>query len=74
MKIQIIVEDNGIGINKENVKKLFKNENKLIEHTKINHNGTGIDLNFSNEMISKMGGSVEVETEEGKGSKFKITL
>ena len=38
------------------------------------HNGTGIDMNFCNEMISKMGGSVEIESDEGKGSKFKITL
>ena len=70
MQIQIVVEDNGNGIKKENVEKLFINENKL----KMNHKETGIGINFSNEIINNMGGSVEVESDEEKGSKFKITL
>ena len=36
MQIQIIVEDNGIGIKKENLGKLFMDYNKLNEHKKMN--------------------------------------
>ena len=68
MKIKIIVEDNGIGIKRENIKKLFMDTNKINEPTKMIHNGAGIDLKFSNKMIGKMEWSVEYESEEGKGS------
>ena len=54
MKIKIIVEDNGIGIKRENIKKLFMDTNKINEPTKMIHNGAGIDLKFSNKMIGKM--------------------
>ena len=36
MQLQIIVEDNGVGIKKENLDKLFMNYNKLGEHKKMN--------------------------------------
>ena len=70
----IIIEDNGIGIKKQNLNKLFTDFTKLDEHKKLNVKGTGLGLSICRNIISKMGGEVQVESEEGKGCKFKITL
>ena len=72
--MQIIVEDNGMGIKKENIDKLFVNYNKLNEHKKVNTSGTGLGLSICKNIINKMGGEVHVESKEKKGSKFFITL
>ena len=72
--MQIIVEDNGIGIKKENIPKLFMDYSKLDEHKKHNMIGTGLGLSICKNIINKMGGQVTVESTEGVGSKFCITL
>ena len=72
--MQIIVEDNGVGIKKENVGKLFMDYSKLNEHKKMNQKGTGLGLSICKNIINQMGGDVNVESEEGEGSKFIITL
>ena len=74
LQIKIIVEDNGIGIKKENIGKLFMDYEKLNEHKKTNTAGTGLGLSICKNIINKMGGQVEVESKEGYGSKFNITL
>ena len=47
---------------------------KLDEHKKINTKGTGLGLSICKNIINKMGGSVDVESQLGVGSTFKITL
>ena len=56
MQIKIVVEDNGIGIKKENIDKLFMDYNKLDEHKKMNQKGTGLGLSICRSIIKKMGG------------------
>ena len=74
MRIQIIVEDNGIGIKKENLGKVFMDYSKLDEHKQINQTGTGLGLSICKNIINKMGGKVDVESTEGVGTKFIISL
>ena len=74
LQIKIIIEDNGIGIKKENINKLFMDYSKLDEHKKMNTNGTGLGLSICRNIIEKMGGDVNVESVEGEGTKFIITL
>ena len=73
MQIKIIIEDNGIGVKKENIGKLFMDYNKLDEHKKMNTKGTGLGLSICRNIIHKMGGEVHVESTEGVGTKFIIT-
>ena len=56
MQIKLIIEDNGIGIKEENLKKLFMDYSKLKEHSKMNPKGTGLGLSICRNIIKKMGG------------------
>ena len=72
--MQIVVEDNGVGIKPENIEKLFVNYSRLEEHNEINAKGTGLGLSICNNIIQQMGGNVEVQSKLGEGTQFIITL
>ncbi|WMJ71842.1 response regulator [Cytophagaceae bacterium ABcell3] len=62
------VRDNGLGISKKDQGKLFARFKRLHDHVE----GSGIGLYIVKETVEKHGGKVELESEEGKGSEFKI--
>lgn len=62
------VEDNGMGISKENLPKLFTMFKRLHTHVE----GTGIGLYIIKRIIENKGGKIEVESELDKGSTFKV--
>ena len=67
-------KDNGTGISEKTLKKLFKiDEFNSLSGTN-NEQGTGLGLLFCKEFIGMHGGKIWVESEPGKGSKFKFTL
>jgi signal transduction histidine kinase/CheY-like chemotaxis protein len=68
------VEDTGIGISKENQKKLFKTFTQTDSSTTRKYGGTGLGLTISKELVSLMGGDILVDSTPGKGSKFYFTL
>jgi PAS domain S-box-containing protein len=72
--IEICVTDNGIGMSKATLDKLFHIDTLLSTPGTQNEKGTGLGLVLSKEFIDKHGGSIRVESEEGKGSKFCISL
>ena len=73
-KIDISVEDSGVGIEPEVINKLFNiTENVSTEGTG-GETGTGLGLILCNEFITKNGGEIRVESEVGKGSKFSFIL
>lgn len=69
---QIKVSDNGIGMNEEDIKKIFLAFSRL--HTEEEYQGTGIGLATVKKIIAYHCGSIHVESEVGKGSTFIITL
>ncbi|MGL4630936.1 MAG: PAS domain S-box protein [Leadbetterella sp.] len=72
--IMFKVIDTGMGISKENQKKLFNSFQQLDISTKKSFGGTGLGLSISKELCSKMGGKIGLESEEGKGSTFWFSI
>ena len=72
--IQISVIDNGIGITKENLQKIFKIDSQISTLGTNNEKGTGLGLILCKEFIEKHNGKIWMESELGKGSAFHFTL
>lgn len=69
-----IVADNGVGIKKEMLHKLFKIEESFCTNGTQNEKGTGLGLLLCKEFVEKHGGKIWVESTQGKGSKFSFTI
>ena len=70
--VVIIISDSGVGISEEDKKHLF---GRFFRGTNVaNIPGTGLGLNIVSRYIEMMNGMIEVESELGKGTTFKITL
>jgi len=73
-EVMITVSDTGVGIPKNSINKLFRiDENYSTPGTK-NEEGTGLGLILCKEFTEKHNGKIWVESELGKGSKFKFTI
>jgi PAS domain S-box-containing protein len=70
----VAVEDNGIGIRKENLDKLFRIDESTSTVGTQNEKGTGLGLMLCKEFIAKHGGKIWVESELGKGSVFTFSI
>jgi len=69
-KVLLSVRDNGSGISKEHMEKIFT----PFFTTKPVGKGTGLGLSICYGIISKMGGTMEVSSEQGKGTTFTIVM
>ena len=72
--IQFTVRDSGIGMTPEQCAKLFQPFTQAESSTSRKFGGTGLGLSITKSFVELMGGTVRVESEQGKGSAFIITL
>jgi len=72
--IQFAVIDNGIGISQEDLKRLFQPFVQVDSSLTRQYQGTGLGLALVQKMTDLHGGSVHVESEVGKGSRFIVNL
>jgi signal transduction histidine kinase len=66
------VEDSGIGMEPEVAEDLFEPFRQASEGFNREYEGTGVGLAVTREAVEQMGGTIEVETEEGEGSRFTV--
>ncbi|WP_396635868.1 two-component regulator propeller domain-containing protein [Maribacter sp. R77961] len=72
--VEIRIKDNGPGIDQKDYKKIFKRFYQVSELNKSYYGSTGIGLEMVKSFVELHKGTVEVESELGKGSIFKIVL
>ncbi|MCF6268800.1 MAG: HAMP domain-containing histidine kinase [Melioribacteraceae bacterium] len=70
--LQIVVEDNGIGIPKEDLEKIFDEFYRSKNAKQIVNFGTGLGLSLVKQIIDNYSGNISVESEVNKGTKIKI--
>jgi signal transduction histidine kinase len=73
-ELMISISDNGIGIKKEVIDKLFRIDETYIAPGTQEEKGTGLGLILCKEFIEKHGGKIWVESEVDKGSTFYFTI
>ncbi|VAW94736.1 Two-component system sensor histidine kinase [hydrothermal vent metagenome] len=68
------ISDTGIGISKDDQKKLFKDFVQIDNSSTRQYGGTGLGLTISQRLCHLLGGEIRVSSEPGKGSSFVISL
>jgi len=67
------VEDSGFGIKKEDIERVFR-PFEQVKHELFKEHGTGLGLSIAKELITLMGGNIDVESTLGQGSKFTFNI
>ena len=70
--VKVCVSDRGMGIAKDKQAKIFERFERAISHANIS--GLGLGLYISKQIVDAHGGTIELESELGKGSKFTVEL
>lgn len=74
IRLGFTVSDTGVGIRKEDLSKLFDSFKRLEQNKNRNIEGTGLGLNIAKQLVELMNGTIEVESEYGKGSTFRVFI
>jgi signal transduction histidine kinase/CheY-like chemotaxis protein len=73
-RVQFSVEDNGVGIPQSKLQDIFNAFSQADSTITRKYGGTGLGLTISSKFVDMMGGRLQVESIEGKGSKFFFAL
>ncbi len=69
-----IIKDNGIGMKPEYKERIFEAFSREESHVNKEIQGTGLGMAITRSLVELMGGTIRVESEEGKGSTFTVIL
>ena len=72
--VTVCVTDNGIGISRKEMDKLFKEFSQVDGSLSRRHEGTGLGLALSKKLVEMHGGTIGVESQPQKGSRFYFTI
>lgn len=74
LNFEIRVVDQGVGIDKHDLKKIFKEFEQVTNPLSHRTKGTGLGLPIAQQLVKLMGGSIKVRSELGKGTEFIIDI
>jgi DNA-binding response OmpR family regulator len=72
--VSVSVKDNGIGISKESLAKIFNRFYQVDNSSKRNYGGSGIGLSLVKELVSLHHWNIDVKSTEGKGTEFILSI
>ncbi|OIP81645.1 MAG: hypothetical protein AUK44_09530 [Porphyromonadaceae bacterium CG2_30_38_12] len=73
-KIRFEVSDSGIGMSEEFLNNIFNKFTQENDHSNRSHEGTGLGMSISKEIVELMGGSIEIASEKGRGTSMAFEL
>ena len=73
-RLEITIADNGIGIRREDLKKIFEKFYRVSTGNRHDVKGFGLGLAYVRKMVTELGGEISVESEFNVGTKFIIIL
>lgn len=71
---RFVIEDTGIGISDEFKKHIFEPFTQEDQGARTDYNGVGLGMSIVKELVEQMGGVIEVESQVGKGSTFRVVI
>ncbi|GGF37048.1 ATP-binding protein [Echinicola rosea] len=74
VRVYFEVKDTGIGIARENLRKVFNEFEQINQSFDVRYGGTGLGMPITKKLLELMGSEIQVESEEGKGSTFFFEL
>lgn len=73
-RVRLSVQDRGIGMDQQEVGRIFEKFYRTKRAEQSGETGTGIGLSIVEQIVKRHGGAIQVESEPGQGSKFTLTL
>ena len=73
-QVVLEVQDTGVGIPEKELPHMFERFHRVQQVTGRTHEGTGIGLSLTHELVRLHGGAISVESQEGKGSLFTVSI
>ncbi len=70
-ELMITIEDTGPGLSAEALSKVF---DRFVHDESVERQGTGLDMPIVKELVEQMNGTIEIQSEEGKGTAFYISI
>ncbi|MCX6594864.1 MAG: ATP-binding protein [Acidobacteria bacterium] len=74
IQLRFVVADSGIGIAADQISRLFKPFSQVDDSSTRRFGGTGLGLAISRQLVERMGGTIQVQSEVGLGSTFVVEL
>ena len=74
VRLTYVVEDTGIGMSEEYMATMYEPFSRQVDSRVNSIQGTGLGLSITKQMVELMGGTIECQSELGKGTTFKVVL